>query len=129
MSKTECITTDPNTDLVLNINGKRIRQVNEFVYLGHELSSTNDDTPAVKHRIGLGWAAFEKNKTLLKSKRTPYHVKANVYNTYVLSVVLYGLECLNWTTKLLQKVETFQNYIMRFMPNRRLSDHTKMKTY
>ena len=58
VSKTECMTTDPNTDLVLNINGKRIKQVNEFVYLGHKLSSNNDGTPAVKNRIGLGWAAF-----------------------------------------------------------------------
>ena len=126
VSKTECMTTDPNTDLVLNINGKRIKQVSEFVYLGHKLSSTNDGTPAVKHRIGLGWAAFEKNKTLLTSKRTPYHIKANVYEKYVLSVVLHGLECVNWTTKLLQKVETFQNHIMRFMTNKRLIDHTKI---
>ena len=81
----------------------------------------------VKHRIGLGWAAFEKNKSLLTSKRTPYHIKTSVYNTYILPVVLYGLECVNWTTNLLQKVETFQNHMMRFMVNKRLTDHIKIK--
>ena len=56
----------------------------------------------------------------------PYHIKANVYEKYVLSVMLHGLECMNWTTKLLQKFETFQNHIMWFMTNKRLIDHTKI---
>ena len=79
----------------LFINGKPIKQVNEFVYLGHKLSATNDGTAAVKHRIGLGWAAFEKNKVLLTSKRDPYRIEASVYKTYVLPVGLFGLECVN----------------------------------
>ena len=81
----------------------------------------------IKHRIGLGWAAFEKNKILLTSKRVPYHIKAQVYNTYILHVVLYGLECVNWTAKLEKQVETFQNHIMRFMTNQRLIDCVKIE--
>ena len=123
ISKTKCPTTDKNTNLHLTINGKPIKQVNEFVYLCHTLSATNDGTAAVKHRIGLGWAAFEKNKILLTSKRVPYRIKASVYTTYVLPVVLYRLECVNWTIKLYHKIETFQNHIMRFMTNNRLIDH------
>ncbi len=30
-------------------------------------------------------------------------------------------------TKLLRKVQTFQNHIMRFMTNRRLGDHTEIE--
>ena len=127
VSKTECMTTDPDSDLILTINGKRIKQVEEFVYLGHKLSATNNGLAAVKHRIGLGWAAFEKNKKLLTSKRTPYRVKTDIYNTYILHVILYGLECVNWTTNLLHKVETFQNHIMRYMMNKRLTDHIKIE--
>ena len=95
--------------------GKPIVQVSKFIYLGHKLSATNDGTAAVKHRIGLGWAAFEKNKEILTSKRVPYNIKAKVYNTYVLPVVLYGLECVNWTSKLCMTVENLQNHIIRFM--------------
>ena len=64
VSKTECMTTAKNCDLRITINGKQIKQVTEFFYLGHKLSCTNDGTAAVKHRIGLGWAAFENNKTI-----------------------------------------------------------------
>ena len=124
VSKTECMTTDKNSPpLNITIYGKPIKHVSEFVYLGHKLSCTNDGTAAVKHRIGLGWAAFEKNKNILVSKRIPLHIKTKIYNTYVLPVVLYGLECVNWTTKLCQTVEVFQNHIMRFMTNHRLLDH------
>ena len=83
------MTTDKTNDLYLTINGKQVKQVNQFFYIGHKISATNDGTAAVKHRIGLGWAAFEKNKILLTSKRVPYHINAQVYNTYILRIVLY----------------------------------------
>ena len=127
VSKTECMTTAKNCDLRITINGKQIKQVTEFVYLGHKLSCTNDGTAAVKHRIGLKWAAFENNKIMLTSKRIPYCIKLHIYQTYVLSVVLHGLECVNWTVKLEQSIETFHNHIMRFMTNKRLIDRIKIE--
>ena len=45
----------------------------------------------------------------------------------MLTVVLYGLECVNWTLKSLQKLVVFQNHMMRFMTNKRLSDHTRIE--
>ena len=122
-SKTECMTTKKDHNLIININGKPIKQVSEFVYLGHKLSNSNDGTIAVNHRLGLGWAAFAKNKTILCSKRVPIYVKAKVYQAYVLPVVLYGLECVNWTAKLMSKLETFQNHMMRYMTGYHLTDH------
>ena len=121
------MTTAKNCDMRITINGKQIKQVTEFVYLGHKLLCTNDGTAAVKHRIGFGWAAFENNKIMLTSKRIPYRIKSHIYQTYVLSVVLHGLECVNWTVKLERSLETFQNHIMRFMTNKRLLDHVKIE--
>ena len=53
------------------------------------------------------------NKLLLTSTRVPYHIKTKIFNTYILPVVLYGMEA----KKLQQTMETFQNHIMRFMTN------------
>ena len=100
VSKTEYMTTAKNDTLHLTVNGKQLKQVNEFVYLGHKLSATNDGTVAVIHRISLGWVAFEKNKLLLTSTRVPYNIKTKILNTYILPVVLYGMECVIWTKKL-----------------------------
>ena len=122
------MTTDKsNPDLNIEINGKLIEQVSEFTYLGHKLSSKNDGMIAVNQSIGLGWAAFKNNKIALTSKRIPYQIKSSIYNTYVLPVVIYGLECVNWTPAALQKLEVFQNHIMRFMTNTKLRDHVRIE--
>ena len=67
------MTTGPDSDLILAINGKRIKQVDEFVYLGHKLLANNNGLAAVKHRIGLGWKAFEKTRNYLHQKE--HHIK------------------------------------------------------
>ncbi len=114
-------------DLQLKIYGKTVENVSEFVYLGHKLSRANDGHAAVQHRIGLGWAAFEKNKVLLTSDRIPFQLKSRVYNTYILPVVLYGMECVNWTQKLCAMIEVFQNNMMRIMCNKTLLDKMRIE--
>ena len=77
--------------LTLNITiyNKRIKQVP-----GHKLTSSNNHEATLKHRIGLGWAAFQKNSNVLISKRVPISVKVKTYLIYVLPFVLYGLDCI-----------------------------------
>ena len=70
---------------------------------------------------------FEKNKQLLTSRRTPFHIKARLYKIYILPVVLYGLECVNWASSLLRRMETFQNHVMRYMTRNRLTDRVSIK--
>ena len=109
ISKTKCMSTNKSKEpFNITMYGKQIKQVKEFIYLGHKLSTTNDGSVAVQHRIGLGWAAFEKNKDILTSTRVPYQIKSKIYNTYILPVVLYGLECVNWKITSLHKIETFK---------------------
>ena len=129
LTKTECMTTAKDQPrLNMTINGKPIKQVTEFVYLGFKLSSKNDPEVAVRHRIGLGWAAFGKQEHILKSTRVPYHIKTKVYLCYILPVVLFGLDCVTWTRVLESKIEVFQNHVLRFITGRRLIDKTKITT-
>ena len=129
LTKTECMSTDKEqTPLNLTIYDKAIKQVTEFIYLGHKLTSSSNHLVALKHRIGLGWAAFQKNSCVLKSKRVPISVKVKVYNIYVLPVVLYGLDCITWTKKLSNCIEVFQNHIMRFILGHKLIDKINIST-
>ena len=129
LKKTECMSTAKlQPDLNISIYGKPIKQVTQFIYLGHKLTSSSNHETTLKHRIGLGWAAFQKHSTLLKSKRVPITVKVKVYLVYVLPVVLYGLDCITWTKQLSNRIEVFQNHIMRFITGHRLIDRTKIST-
>ena len=95
-SKTKCMTTDKITkNLHLTIDNNEISQVTEFIHLGHKLSSKNDGLVTVQHRIALGWATFNKYKAVLTSKRVSYHLKSKIFNTHVMPVVRYGLECVD----------------------------------
>ena len=46
-------TAKTNPILDLTIYNKQIKQMNDFIYLGNKLSSTNNGAAAVQHRIGL----------------------------------------------------------------------------
>ena len=129
LTKTECMTTDKDqAPLNLTIYDKPIKQVTEFIYLGHKLTANNNHEATLKHRIGLGWAAFQKNSTVLKSKRLPISVKVKTYLIYVLPVVLYGLDCLTWSKALANRIEVFQNHIMRFITGHKLIDKIRIST-
>ena len=82
IKKTKSLTTDKlQPELNFRIDGIKLEQVTEFIYLGHKISSSNNHEVAVKHRIGLGWAAFGKHEQLIKSKRIPIHIKSKIYLT------------------------------------------------
>lgn len=121
------MTTDKNNpNLQLTIYNRQFTQITEFAHLGHKLLSNNNGMVAVQHRIALGWAAFNKNKQVLTSKRVPYQLKSKIFDTYIMPVVLYGLDCVNWTTKSLQNLTVSQNHILdfvRLMTNKRPCDH------
>ena len=58
----------------------------------------------------------------------PTTLKLKYIILIIVPVLLYGLDCVNWTTSLLNKIETFQNHIMRFMTKKCLSDHIRIQT-
>ena len=129
LTKTNSMSTDKmQNPMNIKIYGQALKQVNEFIYLGHKLSSSGNQEVALKHRIGLGWAAFENNRTILKSKRVPIAIKVRTYLLYVLPVVLYGLDCITWNVKFSQSIEVFQNHIMRLITGHRLIDKTRITT-
>ena len=74
------------------VNNTTIERVEKFEYLGRILSHDADDTAAVKRRIGCGWNAFNKVKTILCNRRLSMSSKCKTYETYVLplSVICSG---------------------------------------
>ena len=109
-------------EIKIHIDEKLIEQKEDFEYLGYKLSSKGDQCIAVNHRIGKGWEAFGKLKSVLTSKNVNIDTKRSLYQTYILSCVTYGMECVSWTENLLNKMEVFQNHILRFMAGKTLND-------
>ena len=111
---------------VLHINNQLIKIVPVFDYLGRSLSNNSDDTPAVKSRIGIGWDAFNRVKSILTSRTVSMKHKAMAYSMYVKPAVLYAAETIAWKKDLMHRIEVFQNHVMRWMTRTRLVDHVSL---
>ena len=111
---------------ILHINNQLIKIVSVFDLLGRSLSNNSDDTPAVKSRIGIGWDAFNRVKSILTSRTVSMKHKTMTYSIYIKPAVLYAAETIAWKKDLMQRIEIFQNHIMRWMTRTRLVDHVSL---
>lgn len=103
--ETNCIVTNKyNVPFKITSYRKLIQQVNEFVYLSHNLSSLNESSVSVRQWIDIGWTALEKN-SFLNSCRIPHKPR---FKTRILPILLYSLDYVKWTITLVKLVETFQ---------------------
>ena len=69
--------------------------VEEFIYLGANINSTNDISVEIRHRIVLANRCFYGLKKQLASKFLSWGTKILQYKTLILSVLMYGSE--TWT--------------------------------
>ena len=67
-------------------NGERIKQVNDFKYLGRYIASTDHD---INIRIGKVWSALNKLTNIWKSTFSK-NLKRNFFRATVESVLVYG---------------------------------------
>ena len=70
--------------------------VDQFVYLG-SLLTDNTSAAEVKRHTGLGYGALNGLWKNQKSRDISIKTKLNVLQTYVFSIVLYGVEM--WTLR------------------------------
>lgn len=79
----------------IQLEGKDIELVNNYIYLGQNINlSDPDQREEIQRRIRAGWANFGRNKDILKSK-LPLNFKKKIFNQCVLPAMTYGAE--TWT--------------------------------
>ena len=89
--KTEFISINQNAPEIKSANGKHLKKVDDFKYLGSWISSSEKDMAT---RIGMAWTAANKMEVIWKS-RLNRSLKIQFFKSTVESVLLYGSEC--WT--------------------------------
>ena len=87
-----------NTGDIRATNGEKLKQVDDFQYLGSHLASTEND---IQIRMTKAWAALNKMNKIWKSN-LPRKLKIQFFKATVESILLYGSG--TWTlTKSLEK--------------------------
>ncbi|KAI0215988.1 hypothetical protein LSAT2_031965, partial [Lamellibrachia satsuma] len=126
-AKTKLMRINNKTDNPITINNinnsEALEDVQDFAYLGSKITTDGDSAKDATARIRKIW----------KSKQLRLETKLRLYNSNVLSVLLYGSECWKLTAKLAHNLETFQNKCLRkilgvFWPNTITNEELHRKT-
>ena len=103
-------TLKPGEQVVLD--GNVIAHVEDFKYLGSMVRSSETD---FKVRRGQAWGAFNKMKTIWRSKKVPIRLKADIFRASVLSILLYGSESWIINDQLASAINAFATRAYRSM--------------
>ena len=136
-AKTKLMRINNKTDNPITINNinnsDALEDVQDFAYLGSKITTDGDSAKDATARIRKASQTFAMLKPIWKSKQLRLETKLRLYNSNVLSVLLYGSECWKLTAKLARKLETFQNKCLRkilgvFWPNTITNEELHRKT-
>lgn len=109
--KTECMMFNQSSNPTeIKLSDFEIRRVEDFKYLGSKLKSCETD---FIHRRSLAWAAYWKLEKIWKAKHLPIKLKANIFETTVISVLLYGCEAWIVTKDMERKMNSFATTCFR----------------
>ena len=109
-----------------SLNGKKIKQVEDFKYLGSYIASIEHN---VNIRLGKAWDAPNELDKLWKSN-LPSNLKKTFFRVTVETVLLYGSVSWTLTTHLEKKIDGAYTRMQRTALNRSWKDHhTNVELY
>jgi hypothetical protein len=97
----------------VNLNGRKIGVVRDFVYLGSLMNSTNDSKGEVKRRILLANKCYYGTSKHLRSRMLSRATKFKIYRTLILPVLTYGNETWTMTKNEENLLNVFERKILR----------------
>ena len=86
------------------MDGSIVPTVTQVKYLGSRISWNHPFHTAFYHRLGLTEEAFKKLR-LVWNSTLPRSTKVRIYHSAIVPVLLYGLDSLTLTDKLLKKID------------------------
>ena len=93
----------------VRMDNKTFERVEEFKYLGTNLTNQNSIPEEIKSRLRSGNACYHFLSSRLLSK----NLKIKIYRTIILPIVLYGCETWSLTLREERKLRVFENMMLR----------------
>lgn len=112
-NKTKVLRINNKETNPITIKGRNVEDVDTFTYLGAIVNKTGGTTEDIKHRLSLARNAFAMLNPLWKSTKYSRATKIRVFNSNVMSVLLYGAEMWKLNESDVTRLETFQRKCLR----------------
>ena len=93
----------------VEIDGIRLENVLNFVYLGSCFQSDGDDTADVKHRMNIAQSVFSDLHHLWRDTRLPTAMKVRIYQSAVCSSFTHACEAWDLNKAILKTINGFNS--------------------
>jgi len=97
----------------VRIDNSTFERVEEFKYLGTNLTNQNSIMEEIKSRLSLGNTCYHSVQNLLSSRLLSKNLKLKIYRTIILPVVFYGCETWSQILRKERKLRVFENRVLR----------------
>ena len=114
-TKTMVISKHPELEkkIDIKIDGESLEQVDQFKYLGTQVTDDAKTEKELNCRIGAAKNKFSLLTSIFTSKQLSIPLKLRVLSCYVFSVFGYGSEAWTLTTVMENKIEAFEMWCLR----------------
>ena len=99
----------------IQIEGQRVENVTEYLYLGQLITRENNLTKEIDRRITQGWRNFGQYNTIMKQSNIPICLKRKMMENIIVLAMIYGCETWTLTVKQENKLKTAQRSLERLM--------------
>ena len=95
--KTETMTLNVNTPAPVKVNGANLHQTDKFTYLGSIIKPEGGTKEDIHSRLGKARNVFKEMNNVWRSTQYSTKTKLKLYQSCVVSMLLYGAECRRMT--------------------------------
>ena len=113
-------------ELNISLDGKEIKQVDGFVYLGGMVTEDGHSAAEVRRRTQAGANAWRKVEGVMLDRKISKKLKGKVLRTCVTPACLHGLETVALTEQQQQKLQVCENNWVRRITRTKRVDRKRM---
>ena len=113
IKKTKLMRYNAKDQTPVSIDGKDVEDVDSFTYLGAIVNKTGGAEQDITARVGKARPSFNKLTKVGKSSQYSMRTKTRIFNSNVLTVLLYGSETWHMTKRDEDKLDSFQHKCLR----------------
>ena len=113
-------------ELNIRLDGKDIKQVDGFVYLGGMVTEDGHSEAEVRRRIQAGANAWRKVEEIMLDRNISKKLKGKILRPCVTPAFLYGLETVALTEQHQQKLQVCENNWVRRITRTKRVDRRRM---
>jgi hypothetical protein len=125
IEKTEYLECGPQTNGTIVIDGKDLKKVDNFKYLGTVINNAGESSNAVRARIKSAWAKWRQVTGILCDRRMPVKLKGKIYKTVVRPVAMFGSACYPITSNLERAFHAMEMRMLRWSLGLTRWDHVE----